>query len=67
MMTAMRDDVITPSDQLAWAESARSSGVDVQTVQVPLANHAYTQKAKNSIGSQGHLSIAEAYLSERFR
>ncbi|WP_157929907.1 alpha/beta hydrolase [Brevibacterium epidermidis] len=67
MMTAMRDDVITPSDQLAWAESARSRGVDVQTVQVPLANHAYTQKAKNSIGSQGHLSIAEAYLSERFR
>ncbi|MDN5806241.1 MAG: alpha/beta hydrolase [Brevibacterium sp.] len=67
MMTAMRDDVIMPADQLAWADAARDRGVDVQTVQVPLANHAYTQKAKNSLGSQGHLSIAEAYLSERLR
>lgn len=67
MMTAMRDDVITPADQLAWAEAARSRGVDVETVRIPLANHAYTQKSKNSLGSQGHLSIAEAYLSERLR
>lgn len=67
MMTAMRDDVITPADQFAWAEAARSRGVDVQTVRIPLANHAYTQKSKNSLGSQGHLSIAEAYLSERLR
>jgi acetyl esterase len=67
VMTAMRDDVIAPSDQLAWADAARDRGVDVQTVRIPLANHAYTQKAKNSLGSQGHLSIAEAYLSERLR
>lgn len=67
MMTAMRDDVIAPADQLAWADAARSRGADVQTVRIPLANHAYTQKSKNSLGSQGHLSIAEAYLSERFR
>lgn len=67
MMTAMRDDVITPADQLAWADAARNRGADVQTVQIPLANHAYTQTAKNSIGSQAHLSIAEAYLSERLR
>lgn len=67
VMTAMRDDVITPADQLAWAAAARDRGVDVQAVQIPLANHAYTQLAKNSLGSQGHLSIAEAYLSERLR
>lgn len=67
VMTAMRDDVIMPADQFAWVDAARDRGVDVQTVQVPLANHAYTQKAKNSLGSQGHLSIAEAYLSERLR
>ena len=67
VMTAMRDDVIRPADQLAWADAARDRGVDVQTVRIPLANHAYTQKAMNSIGSQGHLSIAEAYLSERLR
>lgn len=67
VMTAMRDDVIMPADQLAWVDTARDRGVDVQTVQIPLANHAYTQKAKNSLGSQGHLSIAENYLSERLR
>lgn len=67
VMTAMRDDVIMPADQFAWVDAARDRGVDVETVQVPLANHAYTQKAKNSLGSQGHLSIAEAYLSERLR
>lgn len=67
VMTAMRDDVIMPSDQFTWVEAVRDRGVDVQTVQVPLANHAYTQKAKNSLGGQGHLSIAEAYLSERLR
>lgn len=67
VMTAMRDDVIRPVDQFAWADGARDRGVDVQTVRIPLANHAYTQKAKNSLGSQGHLSIAEAYLSQRLR
>ncbi|WP_209373463.1 alpha/beta hydrolase [Brevibacterium renqingii] len=67
VMTAMRDDTITPADQLAWADSARDRGVDVRTVQIPFANHAYPQKAKNSLGSQGHLSIAENYLSERLR
>lgn len=67
VMTAMRDDVILPGDQLEWVDKARDRGVDVQTVQVPLANHAYSQKAKNSLGSQGHLSIAEAYLAERLR
>ncbi|UVI37481.1 alpha/beta hydrolase [Brevibacterium spongiae] len=67
VMTAMRDDVITPADQLAWADAARDRGVDVETVEIPLSNHAYPQPAKNSIGSQGHLSIAEAYLSERLR
>ncbi|WP_193070724.1 alpha/beta hydrolase [Brevibacterium sp. FME37] len=67
VMTAMRDDVIAPADQLAWVDTARDRGVDVQAVQVPLANHAYTQKAKNSLGSHGHLSIAENYLSERLQ
>ncbi|SDR72853.1 alpha/beta hydrolase fold [Brevibacterium sandarakinum] len=67
VMTAMRDDVIIPADQFAWVDAARDRGVDVETVQIPLANHAYSQKAKNSLGSQGHLSIAEAYLSERLR
>lgn len=67
VMTAMRDDVIIPADQFEWVDAARDRGVDVETVQIPLANHAYSQKAKNSIGSQGHLSIGEAYLSERLR
>lgn len=67
VMTAMRDDVIIPEDQFAWIDAARDRGIDVEKVQVPLANHAYSQKAKNSLGSQGHLSIAENYLSEQLR
>jgi acetyl esterase len=65
MMTAMRDDVIAPSDQLEWADAARDRGADVETVKIPLANHAYPMVAKNSIGSQGHLSIGETFLSKR--
>ncbi|WP_148059165.1 alpha/beta hydrolase [Rathayibacter sp. PhB127] len=67
VMTPMRDDLIDPADQFAWADSARALGVDVTTVPIPLANHAYPQFAKNSLGSQGHLSIAEAYLTDRLR
>ncbi|NQX17332.1 alpha/beta hydrolase [Rathayibacter sp. VKM Ac-2857] len=65
VMTPMRDDLIAPADQFAWADAARDLGVEVETVPIPLANHAYPQFAKNSLGSQGHLSIAESYLAER--
>lgn len=67
MMTPTRDDLVAPESQFAWADAARDLGVDVELARIPLANHAYPQFAKNSLGSQGHLSIAMTYLAERLR
>lgn len=67
VMTPTRDDLVDPDDQHEWADAAREQGVDVETVDIPLANHAYPQLAKNSLGSQGHMSIATTYLAERLK
>lgn len=62
LMVNTRDDLVYPVQQYEWANAARKLGVDVEIVKLPLANHASAQFAKNSLGSQGHLSIAKTYL-----
>jgi hypothetical protein len=64
VMTPTRDSLIIPQDEYDWADSVRAQGVAVAVVKIPLANHAYPQFARNSIGSQAHLSIAKTYLAQ---
>ena len=50
---------------IRFAQSARQSGIDVELVRIPFANHVYNQLAANSLGNQARRSITVRFLAER--
>jgi acetyl esterase/lipase len=60
-----KDGLVPTWSVIRFAESARQSGIDVELVRIPFANHVYNQIAANSLGNQARRSITVRFLAER--
>jgi acetyl esterase len=60
------DDGLNPPDGVYnFVDQARAVGVNMTLVNIPFANHTYDEKAANSLGDQGRLTITQHYLMQR--
>jgi hypothetical protein len=62
------DDGLNPSAGVYdFVDQARTVGIDITLARIPFANYVYDEKAANSIGDQGRLTITQHYLMQRSR
>jgi acetyl esterase/lipase len=59
-----KDGLIPVEGVHDFVEQARASGVSIDVVRIPFANHGYDNEAANSLGNQGRLSITQNYLEQ---
>ncbi len=57
-----KDGLVVSDSVYAFAKKVEASGVDIEVVRIPFANHVYDQIAARSIGNQARLTITEHYL-----
>jgi acetyl esterase len=59
------DGLVPPAGVYHFVDQARAAGGDITLAGIPFASHVYNQRAANSLGDQGRLTITQHYLSER--
>lgn len=57
-----KDGLVPAWSVYQFVKKARSEGLPIELVSIPFANHVYNQIAKNSIGSQGRLTMTFDFL-----
>lgn len=62
-----KDSLVVASGTLAFVESAKKTGVGLELVRIPFANHIFNQVAANSLGNQIGRTVRLRFLEQHVR